>query len=363
MRQRFSLPGFLAVVLAASTAFVGLLATPSLAAPAARPVHSSPGLTRPLPPAGQRTGSAADQAAVQGQRLPATPGTTAPAVSQLVGADTGQSQSTELPATISKPPPEALRGAPILSMPSASTPRPASTRPAVTSRAARASIAGAQACTTADFAGRTGAALVSYIKTVDWFTCINPLFSLSGSDANAVFKESQMAAVAGGVASAASAYTGDDSGGISELLYFLQAGYYVRDLHPSDVGTYDSTLTSAVESGLNTLFSSSHSSDVSAGNGSVLSHAFIVTNNAQVPGDYLNVYKRYLNAYTSAWDAYPAMDQALNSIYYPLWRGSWWLIQATRERFSRARWLVRVRSMGWPFHQASRRIRFNATAL
>ena len=42
----------------------------------------------------------------------------------------------------------------------------------------------------------------------------------------------------------------------------------------------------------------------------------------------------------------------------------WWLIRVHEARASsrRARWLVRVRSSGWPFHQACSRIRLTATA-
>lgn len=45
--------------------------------------------------------------------------------------------------------------------------------------------------------------------------------------------------------------------------------------------------------------------------------------------------------------------------------GPWWLIlggYAARVSSRRARWLVRVRSRGWSFHQASSRIRLRATA-
>lgn len=48
---------------------------------------------------------------------------------------------------------------------------------------------------------------------------------------------------------------------------------------------------------------------------------FVDTDSADLQGDYLGTYKRFLNAYTSAWDAYPAMGRALNAIYTPLWRG------------------------------------------
>ncbi|MGY9065205.1 M9 family metallopeptidase [Streptomyces sp. CAS3] len=177
-------------------------------------------------------------------------------------------------------------------------------------------------CTTADFANRSGNDLVSYIKTVDWSSCLNPLFGLTGADAHAVFNQSQMLAVANGVTSAAGSYTGDDSGGLYELMYFMRAGYYVQYGDSQDVGTYDSSLRDALEQGLDTLFASSHANDVSAGNGGVLEQAFILSDSAQAQADYLKVYSRYLNAYNSGtWDAVPEMDRALNAIYTPLWRG------------------------------------------
>ncbi|QHA02380.1 collagenase [Streptomyces broussonetiae] len=289
MLLRPPLPKFLAVGLAAGSLALGLLTTQATAAP-------HPG------------------------QSPAAHAQATTAVAKPSGADTGP--STELPAARSKPLPAALRGAPADVAPAASPARTPRSKPATTGRAEpKRAPAAVTSCTTADFAGRTGAALVAYIKTVDWHTCINPLFDLTGANANAVFKESQMLAVANGFAGTAASYTGDDSGGLHELLYFLRAGYYVQSLHPADVGTYDSTLTSAVGSGFTTLFNSSHSNDVSAGNGDILEQAFVTSDSAQIQGSLLGVYKRYLTAYSSAWDAYPAMDRALNAIYTPLWRG------------------------------------------
>ncbi|MEV6007925.1 M9 family metallopeptidase [Streptomyces sp. NPDC051976] len=292
MRHRRSpLPRILAAGLAAGGLAVALLTTQATA---------SPGPARPAP---------AHAAA-------------AAAVAKRSGADTGQ--NAELPAARSKALPSALRGAPAAWAQSPSAARSTRIKPAVSGgTAAKNGPAAVTNCTTADFTSRTGSALVAYLKTVDWYTCINPLFSLTGANANAVFKQSQMLAVANGVNTTAASYTGDDSTGLHELLYFLRAGFYVQENDAADVGTYDSSLTRAVETGLNTFFYSSHAGDVSAGNGTVLSEAFVITDSAQVQGDYLNVYKRYLTAYSSAWDAYPAMDEALNSIFTPLWRGPW----------------------------------------
>lgn len=296
IRHRSPLPRFAAACVAAVALAGGLLATPALAAtPTSGPV-------------------------------PATTQATPIVKSAPAGADTGQ--NTDRPDVRSEPLPAAQRGASVHRAQTAPTAPPSPAALATTGRAATTTGAAAvTSCTTADFAGRTGSALVAYIKTVDWYACINPLFHLTGSDAHAVFKESQMLAVANGLASTAAHYTGDDSGGIRELLSFLRAGYKVQEQHPSDVGPsdvaeYDAALAGPVKSGLTTLFNSSHANDVSAGNGDVLNDAFVVIDSADVQGDYLNVYKRYLDAYNSSWDAFPAMDDALNEIYMgPLWRG------------------------------------------
>ncbi|WP_405560021.1 M9 family metallopeptidase [Streptomyces sp. NBC_01180] len=297
MHCRSILPRVLAAGLAAGGLVAGLMSTQAAAATSNTRYASSAAASAP---------AAAMQAAEQHGK--ATP----------TGAETVRSQAA---ATRAKPLPAKLRGEPT-ALDSAKPSKPHLSAHAALHAAGAAKSAAVTSCTTSDFSGRSGSDLVSYIKTVDWSSCINPLFSLTGSDAHAVFNQSQMLAVANGIAGAAGSYTGDDSGGLNELMYFMRAGYYVQYGDPQDVGTYDSSLRSAVENGFNTLFASSHANDVSAGNGGVLEQAFVLTDSAQVQADYLDVYGRYLNAYTSsAWDAVPEMDRALNAIYTPLWRG------------------------------------------
>ncbi|WP_329372834.1 M9 family metallopeptidase [Streptomyces sp. NBC_00669] len=311
MHCRSLLPRILAAGLAAGGLVTGLMATQAAAvAPgAARAAAASSSTTgRHAPSSGVSPTVAAVQAARQHGK--ATP----------TGPETGRSQAT---VTRAKPVPAKLRGEPV-ALGSAKPSKPRLPGHAARNAAGAARPAAVTSCTTSDFSGRSGSDLVSYIKTVDWVACINPLFSLTGSDAKAVFNQNQMLAVANGVADAASSYTGDDSGGLFELMYFMQAGYYVQYGDPADVGTYDSSLRSAIESGFNALFADSHANDVSAGNGSVLAEAFVLTDSAQAQADYLDVYARYLSAYdSSTWDAVPEMDQALNAIYTPLWRGPW----------------------------------------
>jgi microbial collagenase len=244
-------------------------------------------------------------------------------VPSLTGADTGA--ASDAAADRTTPIPASLRGAPVKPTSSKPSSGSATTHTAThaTSRATASAQATVTSCTTADFAGRSGAALVSYIESVDWSTCINPLFALSGSDANAVFNETHMVTVANAVGSSASSYTGDDSTGLYELLYFMRAGYYVQSQANSGVPAYDSTLTNAIKPALTTLFNSPHFGDVSDGNGQVLGEAVITTDSSHLQGDFLGVYTRILNAYNSSWDAYSSMDTELNNVYTPLWNGNW----------------------------------------
>ncbi|MGK4584902.1 collagenase [Kitasatospora sp. HPMI-4] len=280
MRQPFRLPKIMAVLAAASTAVAGFAAAPAFAAPTAKAGRQVSQATtgRAIPPTGIALG-ASTTAATQNQRL-------APA--QL--------------------PPRSPQSA----APKAPAPRLAATR----AGSARA----ATSCTPADFSGRTGTDLVSFIEGTDQ-TCLNTLFQLTGSNAAGVFKESQMTAVANGVRSAAASYAGDNSTGIWQLEYFLQAGYYVQYYDSADVGSYDSSLTGAVQSALDTLVASSHLNDDSDANGQVMGEAMILTDSADLQAHYLNTYKQVLNAYSDSYNSSWYMVNYVNNVFTPLFRG------------------------------------------
>ncbi|MFF7634477.1 collagenase [Kitasatospora sp. NPDC008050] len=283
MRQLFRLPRIMAVLAAASTAVTGFAAAPSFAVATVKPdqqVNQAANPNRGLPPTGG-IASTNDRAAVQNGRL-------APA--QL--------------------PPRSPQSA----APKAPAPKLAAAR--ASGRAANA----VTSCTPADFSGRTGSALVSFIEGSSQ-DCISSLFLTSGSDAAGVFKESQMLSVASGFQSAAASYTGDNSTGIFQLEYFLQAGYYVQYYHPTDVGPYDATLTSAVQAGLDPLVAGSHFTDVNDGNGQVGGEAMILSDSANLQARYINTYKQVLNGYNSSYNSSWYMVNFVNSVYTPIFRG------------------------------------------
>ncbi|MDH6108628.1 microbial collagenase [Kitasatospora sp. MAP12-15] len=289
MRHRFVLPRFLAAGTVTLAMLVGLSTAPAFAAtgaptavrlaarPAVRPVTASNRPAEPAPTGAVVGGS--DAAAVQYGRL-----------------------------TAAQLPPHR----PMLTQHQAGA----------TSAASASRPAGAQACTPAAFGGLSGSALAAYVEnsTTD---CVNSLFTITGSNAQEVFKESQMIPVAQAYQSLASSYAGSDSAGIWQLILYLRAGYYVQYYDSTDVGSYDATLSADVQNALNAFFANSQSTDVSSANGGILGDAVILTDSANLQGDYLGTYQRILSAYTSAWDADYSMDAVVYDVYTPLWRGQY----------------------------------------
>ncbi|MER7702865.1 collagenase [Kitasatospora sp. NPDC097605] len=178
----------------------------------------------------------------------------------------------------------------------------------------------AQSCTPADFAARTGADLVAFIKssTVD---CVKSLYS-SGSADPSIFQQSRMLSVAAALKDLAAGYTGDNSTGITQLVKYLQVGYYIQFHYPAAAGPYTPALTDAVTSALDALFAGTRWRDVTEDNGRVLKEVVWLTDSANVQAHYMGVYKRMLDEFDNSYSAFPQMVSAVNSVlYYPLWEG------------------------------------------
>ncbi|CAM5232716.1 MULTISPECIES: collagenase [Streptomyces] len=273
MRYRFVLPRRMITALAACVTVCGLLSTPALANPAPRaaaPVTSRD--TAQPPPTGPTIDTAA-RPAVQDRPL----------------------NRTQLPP-----------------LPPSHVPTRPSPEPGLK----------AASCTPGDFGGRTGAALVAFVKasTTD---CVNTLFAVTGTDARAVFREAQMVTVAEAFTRAARTYNGDNSAGVWQLVLFLRAGYYVQFNHPDDVGPYGAALSRNTTRGLDAFFARPRSGDVTDANGDVLGEVVILTDSADQQARYLRVYQRILRGYDRSYDAIHSMLAAVNSVYTPLWRGNW----------------------------------------
>ncbi|MBT2420266.1 collagenase [Streptomyces sp. ISL-22] len=272
MRYRSVLPGRVAAALAVCVTVTGLLSTPALATPPAQPgpTATASAKTPPPPPTGPTTGT---HSAVQ---------------------DRQHTPATLPPLAPTRPP----------------------TRPNAQANSKAAP------CSPADFGSRTGAALVAFVKasTTD---CVNSLFAVTGTDARAVFRESQMVTVAQAFTRTAQRYAGDNSSRVWQLVLFLRAGYYVQFNHPDDVGPYGTSVYRNTTRGLDTFFARPRSRDVTAANGDVLSEVVILTDSADQQARYLTVYRRILSGYNNSYDSIRSMLAAVNAVYTPLWRGNW----------------------------------------
>ncbi|MFJ6141815.1 collagenase [Kitasatospora sp. NPDC092286] len=247
---------------------------------------------------------AAPPAAVAG---PAPAASAGPAGLTAPAATTG----SEAPAAPTAPLPPALIGATRLDEPAAAAGAGAPTL--------SKSLA-AQSCTPADFAARTGADLVTFVKnsTTD---CIKSLYT-SGSADPSIFRQARMLSVADALKSLAAGYTGDNSTGIAQLVKYLQVGYYIQFYYPDAAGPYTGELATAVSSALDTLFAGTRWRDVTEDNGRILKEVVWLTDSANLQARYAGVYKRILDGYDNSYNAFPQMISAVNSVlFYPLWGG------------------------------------------
>ncbi|WOI60725.1 collagenase [Streptomyces fradiae] len=178
----------------------------------------------------------------------------------------------------------------------------------------------AAACDVSGFTSRTGRELVQHIKasTPD---CVNTLFNVTGNDAYHAFREAQMATVAYALRDTAAYYPGDGSTGMPQLVLYLRAGYYVQYYNPGTVGSYGSTLRTAIRAGLDTFFAHPRSRDVTDGNGESLAEAVILIDSAEENARYISVVKRLLAEYDSSWNTSRHMLAAVNNVYTVTFRG------------------------------------------
>ncbi|WP_043470858.1 collagenase [Kitasatospora sp. MBT66] len=178
----------------------------------------------------------------------------------------------------------------------------------------------AQSCTSADFAARTGADLVAFVKnsTTD---CIKSLYSSGGADPSS-FNQARMLSVAAALKDLAANYAGDNSTGIAQLVKYLQVGYYIQFNYPAGAGPYTGELATAVSSALDTFFAGTHWRDVTEDNGRILKEVVWLTDSANLQARYAGVYKRILDGFDNSYSASPQMISAVNSVlFYPLWSG------------------------------------------
>ncbi|MEU7580203.1 collagenase [Streptomyces sp. NPDC041068] len=175
-------------------------------------------------------------------------------------------------------------------------------------------------CRVSDFTSKTGDALVQQIKSVET-DCVNTLFTVTGSDAKALFREEQMVTVANALRDVGANYPGDNTTFAAQVVLYLRAGYYVQWGNEDEVGPYGPALKSAIQGGLDAFYGSSHAFDVTEANGMVLFEAVTLIDSAQENDRYLSVTKRLLNGYDASYDKFWGMVAAVNNTFQVYFRG------------------------------------------
>ncbi|MFF0744188.1 collagenase [Streptomyces sp. NPDC004111] len=231
-----------------------------------------------------------------------------PATSTVLAADLAPGHATAPTRSAAKAPSPAMN-----------PPRPAP-QSAKDRKKARAQEKAAAECNVGDFTSKTGTALVEQIKASET-GCVNTLFSVTGSDARALFREEQMVTVANALRDVSANYPGDNSTSAAQLVLYLRAGYYVQYYQPETVGEYGPALKSAIQGALDAFFGSSHAFDVTEANGETLSEAVILIDSSGENIRFLNVVKRLQKDYDASYDEFYGMVAAVNNTYTVLFRG------------------------------------------
>ncbi|MFF2660383.1 collagenase [Kitasatospora sp. NPDC058032] len=200
----------------------------------------------------------------------------------------------------------------------AKAPAPSAKAFGLGAEAADTEAADAAACNPASFA-RTGAALVRLVKAAS-YDCVDGLFRIPTEYAAGAFRESQMLTVIDALRESARTYQGNDNDHITQLMYYVQAGYSVQWTKADVVGSYDK-LPAKISEAVHAFFANPRSLDATAANAVPLERAAVLADVPRRPGDYVDVVKQILNAYQpEAWDKANLL-RAVNPVTLVLYRG------------------------------------------
>ena len=169
---------------------------------------------------------------------------------------------------------------------------------------------------------RSGPALVAYLQSVPYHTCINPLFNGPVDIRRIAFQEELVIHVMDAAAELSITYDGTNSTGLDTLFYFMQAAYY-NEWYEDDID-FTAGVDEAMVGCLDQFMENAHFHDISDEHGVVLHQVFISL-------DSLNTYRiRYLPV---ARDWFTGLDErhfehwsllaATNSLFTWMYRGHW----------------------------------------
>ena len=187
-------------------------------------------------------------------------------------------------------------------------------------------VAATTTCDANQFVNASTSTIGELVRTSD-LSCLNTLFSLTGTAAAAVFSESKMIAVANYARTYAVSYPGDNSTGVQQFALFLRTGYYVQFYDSTDIPAYSSNVTTAVDAYLDSFVANPHFYDVNDNHGVVLNEVLTLTASSLQQARYAGAYKNLLNRYDSSYNSFYYMkgsiDQVLTAFFHGAWVPAW----------------------------------------
>ncbi len=188
--------------------------------------------------------------------------------------------------------------------------------------AGKSLVAATTACDANAFTNASTGTIGELVRSSD-LSCINALFSVTGSTAAAVFSESKMLAVANYAKPYAVSYPGDNSTGVQQFALFLRAGYYVQFYDSADIPDYSANVTTAANAFMDAFVASSHFYDVNDNHGVVLNEVLTLTASSRQQARYAGAYKNLLNRYDSSYNAYYYMKGSIDQVFSAFFNGAW----------------------------------------
>ncbi len=152
---------------------------------------------------------------------------------------------------------------------------------------------------------------------------ISPLFQVVGEDATQLFSEANIISVANAMEEQAKNYSGDGTGGLQSLIYYLRAAYYVQYYSPDDVAEYSTAAQESIISALNTFFNNSDAWTVSNENAPILREAITLIDSANLGAKFQHVITKVLTEYDDQWKESWGMNNAANAVFTILFRSQW----------------------------------------
>lgn len=176
-------------------------------------------------------------------------------------------------------------------------------------------------CDLGVFASASGSALVDAVRGADLTTCLYNLFDIRGTQAGQTFNEAKMVTIADAFAAQSATYDGTNADRTLQLVMFLRAGYYVAYADAAAVGTYGTSLKSAIRAAFDAFFANPHAADVSQVHGQTLGEIVTLVSSSGENAYALDALVALLGRYGPSYQPYSYMLSAVNNVFSVIYNG------------------------------------------